>query len=585
MIDVPAGWREQGGILVPPAVQMEFAPHPDAPLFTGKKESNDAIDELIAKRHEKLTDDLLELFRQAGLVSLWIFAKHILGASGPYTLLNDHLHMSMCNFRQRLLDSGARGAFLIPRSCLKSTIGTHGADTWEIIRNPNIQIGIVGATKPDARDFLSVIKANFEQNELFRLLYPEHAPQINSEGVVTQDNWTQDSIITPARTRYFQSGTVTVLGAGGSTAGKHFDLLNVDDLVSEKQLNADHVITSDMVKAKNWFMNNSDTLLVDPVHSRIFLAATRYAVDDAYDWIAEDAGPRSEGYFEELPDQCQPTEEGAWDVYYRQAVEYDQPLYPEKLPMTKLNEMKKKNFWGFMTQYNNNPYNASATELSEYEPGHFDLAYEGGEWVLYIGQFHEREKLFLKDLTVGIGIDPGASDRKKNDRTSRTAVVVMAKDWQERHFLIDLDAGYYETSRMIDGIFKLFTRYYPHVRRSNLEKMGAFAIFYNNVLRAQTDKQTYIGLNPITGGGDKDSKIRNFYQPLLDEQRFYINSKVRETFMEEMRVFPGGNRKDIMDAGTMATSGLGRPRSPQEQRNRDDFKNRRRQFASRITGA
>lgn len=585
-------WRDytlpNGNVIqIPPEVRLEFVTHPDAPLFVGDYEAFKIIDEVVAKLEAKDIDDrVLELLRQASLTSLWFFEKYILGTAGPYDKLTDHLHVSMCNYRQKLLKPGERGAMLVPRSCYKTTVGTHGANTWEIVRNPNIRIGIVGATKPDARRFSDVVKANFEQNDLLRLLFPDHAPERNAEGVITQDNWTQDSFISPARTRYFPEPTVKILGAGGATAGNHFDLLNIDDLVGEQQLNADHIATADMLKAKNWFMNNADTLLQSPDESRIFLSATRYAVDDAYDWIAEDANMDSQGYFEELPEECQPSPEGRWNVYYRQAIEYDLPIFPEKISKDFLARLKVKNPWGYLTQYNNNPYSAAFTELADYEPGYFDLNYDHRTgFTIHIGRSVEREEINLNDCIVSMGIDPAASDRKKSERTSRSAIVVQAKDCHERHFILDASAGYWTPDEFIERLFLTFKKFFPHVKRTNLEKMGAFAIFYNNVLRAQQEKQIYLGLYPITGGGDKDTKIRNFYQPLLEKKLFFLNNSIRDAFMDELRVFPGGTKKDIMDAGVLADDGVGIPRDPEARSHSDNFKARKRKYASKVTGA
>lgn len=585
------GWREfkkNNGDLVaiPPEVTLEFVTHPDAPLFSGDKSDLEIITNAISKLQEGDVDDkVLELIKQAGLSSLWFFEKHILGASGPYNGLTDHLHIDMCNFRQSLLSPGARGAMLVPRSCYKTTTGTHGADTWEIIRNPNIRIGIIGATKPDAQRFSDVIKANFEQNNLLRLLWPDHAPERSDQGTITQSDWKTDSFISPARTRTFSEPTVKILGAGGATAGNHFDLLNVDDLVGEQQLNADHVVTSEMTKAKNWFMNNSDTLLQSPDDSRIFLSATRYAIDDAYDWIAEDAGPDSKGYFLELPEECQPKPDGRWSIYYRQALEYDEPIFPEKISKEFLERLKIKNPWGYLLQYQNNPYLASTSELADYVPGHFDLNFDNSlGWTIHVGKDVKREEINLNNCIVSMGIDPAASDKKRTDRTSRSAIVVQAVDHKERHFIIDVRAGYWNPHEFIEHMFTLFKKFYPHIKRTNLEKMGAFAIFYNNVLRAQHEKQTYIGLYPVTGGGDKDVKIRNHYQPLLEKNLFYLNNNIRDLFNEELRVFPGGNKKDIMDAGVLADYGIGVPRDPENVSRNDSFKARRKKYGNKVTG-
>lgn len=591
-MDIPSDWRlsknKRGeDLYIPPPVRLEFVTHPDAPLFSGTPDDLEIIEMAVRKDIEgKLTDELLEVFKQAGLCSLWYFEKRLLGYSGPYNRLTDHLHIDMANFRQSLLHPGSRGAMLVPRSCFKTTIGTHGANTWEIIRDPDIQIGIVGPTMPDAMKFASVVQANFEQNDLLRELYPESAPARTPDGTITQESWTQKAFIIPSRKRYHAGPTVKTLGAMGAVAGNHFDLLNVDDLVGEQMLNADRVSTADMKKSKEWFKSNADTLLDDPEESRIFLSATRYAIDDAYDWISEDASEYSRGYFSELPTECQPKEGGRWDVYNRQAIEYDLPIFPEKLSKKFLDRKREYDSWGYFTQYLNNPYSAQVTEFSDYEPGYFDMNYSAHEgYTLHIGTGVEREVINLNTCVVSMGIDPAASDKKKTERTSRSAIVVQAKDFKDRRFFLEVQAGYWAPDEFIKRMFSIFRRFYPHVHRTNLEKMGAFAIFYNNVLRAQKEEGLYIGLYPITGGGDKDTKIRNYYQPLMDEKLFFINNSIRGKVMEEFRVFPGGTKKDIMDAGVLSDEGTATPRDPDDIKRSKSFLERKKRYASRVTGA
>ena len=55
--------------------------------------------------------------------------------------------------------------------------------------------------------------------------------------------------------------------------------------------------------------------------------------------------------------------------------------------------------------------------------------------------------------------------------------------------------------------------------------------------------------------------------------------------MDELRVFPGGTKKDIMDAGTLANEGMGIPRDPEDVKRSESWRARRRRYASKVTGA
>ena len=85
--------------------------------------------------------------RQAGLVNLWFFLKVIAGAYGAYNELDDDLNLDMCNWRQSdaCMAPGARFMALMPRGFRKSTIFSHGANSWMLTRDSEEAIRLVNA--------------------------------------------------------------------------------------------------------------------------------------------------------------------------------------------------------------------------------------------------------------------------------------------------------------------------------------------------------------------------------------------------------------------------------------------------------
>jgi hypothetical protein len=182
-----------------------------------------------------LRGELVQLLRQFTLVSLYFWLKYVCAYTGPYELLNEDLHLDMCNFRQSpaCMRDGARFAGFIPRDMFKSTIFTHGGAGWEALRWPDIRIGIANAKQDRAADFMKIPKSIFENNDIVKELWPETVPRSG------QERWNNTEIVMPNRTRYRKEPTIKPIGATGAGEGDHFDLWMVDDPVGMDDLNVD----------------------------------------------------------------------------------------------------------------------------------------------------------------------------------------------------------------------------------------------------------------------------------------------------------------------------------------------------------
>ena len=68
-------------------------------------------------------------------------------------------------------------------------------------------------------------------------------------------------------------------------------------------------------------------------------------------------------------------------------------------------------------------------------------------------------------------------------------------------------------------------------------------------------------INPLP---DKDAKLRNFLQPLLEQQLIYAAHPIRQYIEEEMKIFPGGSKEDTLDAMEIADRFSVKPLSTEE---------------------
>lgn len=121
------------------------------------------------------------------------------------------------------------------REHYKSTIITFGGLIFEIIRNPEVTIGIFSQDKPTAKAFLRQIKYEFETREAFLELWPDifwENPQRQSP------KWSEDEGLVVKRKSNPKEATLEAHGlVDGMPTGRHFILRNYDDVVVPKSVN------------------------------------------------------------------------------------------------------------------------------------------------------------------------------------------------------------------------------------------------------------------------------------------------------------------------------------------------------------
>lgn len=540
--------------------RLMISPHPKAPRFAAESNPRLVLRQLYDEAmggNFPTTEDFREWLRQAGLVSLWFYLKFVAAFSGPYESLNADLHVDMCNFFQRVDYGGSKAAAFIGRKHFKSTVFTHGGRGWTILRRPNVTIGIASNVYDRAQEFMVDIKNTFESNELFKWLYPEHA-------VWTPNNqplWNAREITTPARTRFRDLPTVKPFTAIGSTQSLHFDILHIDDVVGDQQLTAMRQSAIEMVRIRNWFTSSIRTLVADWIRAQIFVVGTRYAEDDVYEYILERVKSRY-GYWQGL--DYTPSEHGEWDVYYRMALEDhgegEQVIFPQRITKEGLERLAADDWWTYATQYMNNPAKAGLAEFAEYDVWECQLDWDEREgWLLSfsVGQRSGEGAFVAYEIPlwacdVVIGVDPGASEKGNSARVSESAIVVLATGPDGKRFVIDGFSATTRHTRFLDELFRLSGRYGGLVRGVGFEMMGAFKL-YNSILREEEKRRgRHLRFRPVKAYGDKDARIRTRVQEVLEDKELYCVRSFYPKLMSNIKVFPDGHRKDVLDALSIA---------------------------------
>ncbi len=546
---------------------IQLIPHEKAPLFSkpdGILTFQQILKEMSSDNPSLGNQEVLEIIRQAGFVNLWFFLKAICSFSGPFDLLNEQLHMEMCNYRQSLLTPGCRGALFVPRSTFKTTIFTEGASAWELARNPEMRIRITNQIAGRAEDFMHTVKNIFDSNEFFARLYPEYIPQSGAE------RWNQTEIVLPNRQRKRREPSVESGGVGGASEGHHYDLHVVDDMIGLAALNAGHQSGAVMAQTRNWFWGSEKTLLQSMRYSRVLVVGTRYAIDDVYDDIlarcSENLGTRM--------DDFKPNPEGRWKVYYRKALEHGKSIFPESFTEEGLAEMAVDDYWTYVTQYLNDPQAGGLAEFNEYkikkcflESNTIEVA--GGEnvltWNIRYFLNGEDHVIPLSDCDLITACDPAASERYISAKTSRSAVGVLATDSHNNHYILSLHADYVKITTVFDWLFSERRKFKEYLRATFLEAMGAFKVLLPVIRKEETRRGENLNLRPVHVTGEKEARIRTILLPVLEQGRLFIDENFYDLFWDEQRAFPQSQKKDILDMVSLGIKASIRPLSLKER--------------------
>lgn len=170
------------------------------------------------------------------------------------------------------------------REHYKSTVITFAGIIQEIIRDPEITIGIFSHTKPVARKFMMQIKQELESNKELQAVYPDvfYADPKNESS-----RWGEEKGIVVRRKSNPKESTVEAWGlVDGQPTGAHFMLRVYDDVVTRESCT-----TPEQVKKTTEAWELSDNLGARSADGtlRAWHCGTRYSFSDSYSVIIDRA--------------------------------------------------------------------------------------------------------------------------------------------------------------------------------------------------------------------------------------------------------------------------------------------------------
>lgn len=126
------------------------------------------------------------------------------------------------------------------REHYKSTIITFALTIQDILRNPEVTVGIFSHTRPIAKGFLRQIKGEFERNALLQECYPD---VLWKNPKAEAPKWSEDDGIVLRRNGNPKEATLEAWGlVDGQPTGKHFSRLIYDDVVTRESVSSPDMI-------------------------------------------------------------------------------------------------------------------------------------------------------------------------------------------------------------------------------------------------------------------------------------------------------------------------------------------------------
>jgi hypothetical protein len=475
------------------------------------------------------TDNTKELWhhlRNKARDSLYFFIKGVLG----YDLLNVDVHREVCDLTQDL-DKRKRGIFM-PRGTFKTTLNSIGFPIWVLINDPNQTILLANQVAGNSERFLSEIESHLDgSNPRMNWLFPEY---------IRPDKkfkpWSDSRMTVPCQTRITGTPSITALGVGAKVESQHFHVIITDDLIGRAALISESVM-SDTAMWHDYLLS----LFVKPAEGIERMAGTRWSLSDMYEPILGDP---------------------EYECIVIPAIDLDsgKSNFPDLLPLDLLDQIKRKNFYHFMSQYMNDPRNPEMLDFQK-------------EWLHYykllpsdkgpVCQDDDGGLFYVSDMNLLLMVDPAGSGdiegnlieemRKGKSRRANNAIALVGAHGSGRYYVLDTWAGRgigeNPELQVVTKILEMLQKWQGMNINAYVESYGAQSSLITIFNMVQRDGGTNFQLMETPRGmrNAKSVRIRGAVGGVAQNQDLFMR-KGQHQLLYEYESFPQGELKDILDA-------------------------------------
>lgn len=390
------------------------------------------------------------------------------------------------------------------REHYKSTIITFGLTIQDILRDPELTVGIFSHTRPIAKQFLRQIKREFEANRLLQSLFPEILWENPAKEA---PKWSEDEGIVVKRKGNPKESTIEAWGlVDGQPTSKHFRLMVYDDVVTRES-----VTTAEMIAKVTEAWELSRNLGAEGGVTRH--AGTRYHFNDTYKEILR-RGFKARTY----PATKDGTAEG-------------EPVLMSA--ETLANKRKEQGPYTFACQMLQDPV---ADRVQGFKR----------EWLRYYKGEVDGNKYMLVDA---------ASDKKKGSDYTAIWVVCLCTDGH--YYAVDMVRDRLNLTQRADRVMQLHRKHRPLEVR--YERYGLMADVEH--IKDRQERENYrFDILEVGGASPKNDRIRRML-PIFEQAKFYlpdtfyvtdyegIPRDLVQTFIdEEYTAFPVALHDDMFDS-------------------------------------
>lgn len=363
------------------------------------------------------------------------------------------------------------------REHYKSTLVTFAMSIMEILKDPEITIGIFSHTKPIARAFLRQIKYELETNEQLKTLFPEILwTNPKKDAFNAGATWSEEKGITVKRQTNPKEATIEANGlVDGMPTSKHYSLLIYDD-----------VVTVESVTTPEMMIKTTDALALSynlGAHGgRRRFIGTRYHYNDTYATLIDrgTVTPRLHPATDDGTMKGQPV-----FLSHEKLAEKRRDMGPYIFACQMLQDPKADSSQGFME-----------------------------DWLKYYPAAPNR-----RDMNVYILVDPANEKRKHNDYTSMW-VIGAHKD--QNFYWLDGVRDRLNLTERTTALFNLHAKWQPN--GVGYEKYGMQSDIQH--IEYVQGKETYhFHITELGGQTPKNDRIRRLV-PIFEQGRFWIPKRM-----------------------------------------------------------